>query len=323
MNKRKRDDDGDDAESAASTGELDLDDIARDIEESLDQQQNSAEPAIDAGEEQLDVIDNVKATLDTLPTEIAFKILTCLDYRELVALSGTCRALRSLATTDALWTGVYRRRWPDESFSEAQEQHRKASMTWRRLFSDRYAAETADFRREAAEQGLSPRTARCFREMDEMRRASAGSPEGSPGSDPDEEEAVIQEWRRAHPKQDPRVAAGHACSGAKCRVRCLAPPPALVPLYVCEGTGRVHRCGRLCDSKTVSEDASSFVCTISGSLLDDYYSDGEDFGGPEVEGGREATADEAANDWSGFLRKAYIFGYGCDTEKELDTGRRS
>ncbi|KAB2628335.1 F-box protein SKIP31 [Pyrus ussuriensis x Pyrus communis] len=107
-----------------------------------------------------------------------------------------------------------------------------------------------------------------------------------------------------------KVEADHACSGEKCTYFQIG------DVFVCEKTGQVH--GR----EVVMDPANElWVCTISGHCFDGFLSPEEMESDAEQQQG--TVTDEAEPFLgSGRFARAYMMGYNCVDEKELEDALR-
>ena len=80
--------------------------------------------------------EEVAPTLVALPEALCLNVLKRLSAVDLVALSSTCRAMRSAAAEPSHWRRLCASRWPQDDAGRGQ-------LSWRRLYFDKDAAECA------------------------------------------------------------------------------------------------------------------------------------------------------------------------------------
>ncbi|KAK8510095.1 hypothetical protein V6N13_103694 [Hibiscus sabdariffa] len=105
----------------------------------------------------------------------------------------------------------------------------------------------------------------------------------------------------------------HAFSGETCSYYQIG------DVFVCEKTGKVHVCDDACREVILDPNSELLVCTISGHCFDRLLSPSEmEQQQGEGEGG---GTDEVSEPFLGSARfaRAYLLGYNCEDEKELDS----
>ncbi|KAJ6700462.1 F-BOX ONLY PROTEIN 3 [Salix koriyanagi] len=112
-----------------------------------------------------------------------------------------------------------------------------------------------------------------------------------------------------------KVVTDHACSGETCSYFKLG------DVFVCEKTGNVHVCDDTCREVIMDPTNELLVCTISGHCFDRWLLPSEMEPDPDQQQG--GVTDEAEPFMgSGRFARAYLLGYNCDDDKELEAALR-
>ncbi|KAF9626610.1 hypothetical protein IFM89_036471 [Coptis chinensis] len=122
----------------------------------------------------------------------------------------------------------------------------------------------------------------------------------------------VSMWRVSRGLTD-EVVAGHACSGDTCSYYQIG------NVFLCEKTGRVHVCGDTCREVLMDTNTGLWVCTVSGHCFDTVLSPTETE--PDAEQGGVTDETEPFMG-SGRFARAYVLGYDCVDEKELEAALR-
>nr|GMC54852.1 F-box protein SKIP31 [Ipomoea batatas] len=124
----------------------------------------------------------------------------------------------------------------------------------------------------------------------------------------------ISIWKKNKGLSD-KVFVDHACSGETCTYYQIG------DVFVCEKTGLVHVCDDTCREVVSDPTNGLLVCTISGHCFDRMLSPSEIE--PDTEQQQGGGTDEAEPFMgSGRFARAYLLGYNCDDEKELEAALR-
>lgn len=91
----------------------------------------------------------------------------------------------------------------------------------------------------------------------------------------------------------------------------LGPYVQIGDAFICEKSGYVHFCDDNCRERVVDPTSDSLVCPISGRTVDRMITEWEE---NEMLGDK---GDEALEEYSGRLGRAYADGYNCSNEYEL------
>ncbi|OWM65054.1 hypothetical protein CDL15_Pgr028772 [Punica granatum] len=122
----------------------------------------------------------------------------------------------------------------------------------------------------------------------------------------------VSMWKTSKGFTD-KVVLNHACSGETCSYNRIG------DVYVCEKTGHVHVCDETCRELVMDPANELLVCTISGHCFDRLLSPAEmepDNFQDQQTGGVTDEAEPFMG--SGRFARAYLLGYNCTDEKELD-----
>ncbi|XP_010275143.1 PREDICTED: F-box protein SKIP31-like isoform X2 [Nelumbo nucifera] len=124
----------------------------------------------------------------------------------------------------------------------------------------------------------------------------------------------VSMWRSSKGMTD-EVVVDHACSGETCSYYQIG------DVFICEKTGRVHVCDDTCREVVLDASSGLLVCTISGHCFDRMLSPSEME--PDAEQQQGGVTDEAEPFMgSGRFARAYLLGYNCADEKELEAALR-
>ncbi|KAL5168802.1 F-box protein SKIP31 [Glycine soja] len=125
----------------------------------------------------------------------------------------------------------------------------------------------------------------------------------------------VSSWKSSRGLSD-TVVTDHACSGETCSYYHIG------DVFICEKTGQVHVCDDTCRELVMDPTNGLLVCTISGHCLDRLLSPSEEME-PDTEQQQGGVADEAEPFMgSGRFARAYLLGYNCADEKELEATLR-
>ncbi|CAK9136963.1 unnamed protein product [Ilex paraguariensis] len=120
-------------------------------------------------------------------------------------------------------------------------------------------------------------------------------------------------WKRSRGLTD-KVVSDHACSGETCSYHQIG------DAFVCEKTGHVHVCDDTCREVVLDPTNELLVCTISGHCFDRLLSPAEMEPDEQPQGG--VTDETEPFMGSGRFARAYLLGYNCADEKELEAVMR-
>ncbi|XP_028086411.1 F-box protein SKIP31-like [Camellia sinensis] len=121
-------------------------------------------------------------------------------------------------------------------------------------------------------------------------------------------------WKSSRGLTD-KVVPNHDCSGETCSYYQIG------DVFVCEKTGQVHVCDDTCREAVLDPTNVLLVCTISGHCFDLLLSPSEME--PDTEQQQCGVSEEAEPFMgSGRFARAYLLGYNCADEKELQAALR-
>ncbi|KAJ1396824.1 Herpesvirus UL92 [Sesbania bispinosa] len=124
----------------------------------------------------------------------------------------------------------------------------------------------------------------------------------------------VSSWKSSRGLSD-KVVTDHACSGETCSYYQIG------DVFICEKTGQVHVCDDTCREVIMDPTNELLVCTISGHCFDRLLSPSEME--PDAEQQQGGATDEAEPFMgSGRFARAYLLGYNCADEKELEATLR-
>lgn len=93
-------------------------------------------------------------------------------------------------------------------------------------------------------------------------------------------------------------------------------------MYLSVKTGNIHVCDDTCREVVLDPTNGLLVCTISGHCFDTMLLSPDEME-PDVDQQQAGATDEAEPFMgSGRFARAYLLGYNCDDEKELEAALR-
>ncbi|XP_065876981.1 F-box protein SKIP31 isoform X2 [Euphorbia lathyris] len=241
-----------------------------------------------------------------IPPELFPHILKFLSSEDLMACSLVCKYLSYAASDESLWRRLYCMRWgllPPSS-------KRLCDCAWKKLYIQRDEEDMVKLVRNCPAE---------FKEYYIQMNASKRSQAPLPSQVKDDQILLdktvsdqVSIWKSSRGLTD-KVFADHTCSGETCSYHQIG------DVFVCEKTGNVHVCGDTCREVIISPLNELLVCTISGLCFDRLLSPCE----MELDPIERAVADEAEPFMgSGRFARAYLLGYNCDDENELEAALR-
>uniref|UniRef100_A0A2P2JLM7 F-box protein SKIP31 n=2 Tax=Rhizophora mucronata TaxID=61149 RepID=A0A2P2JLM7_RHIMU len=121
-------------------------------------------------------------------------------------------------------------------------------------------------------------------------------------------------WKSSRGLSD-KVVTNHVCSGETCSYNQIG------DAFICEKTGNVHVCDDTCREVIMDPANELLVCTISGRCFDRLLLPSEmETDNDQQQGG--VTDEVEPFMGSGRFARAYLLGYNCDDEKELEAALR-
>ncbi|KAM7490868.1 hypothetical protein LguiA_033789 [Lonicera macranthoides] len=235
-----------------------------------------------------------------VPPELFHHILKFLSSEDLVSCSLVCRFLNFVASDECLWRRLYCLRWgllpPTKKLRDC---------AWKKLYIQRDEQDMAEFVRNCPTEFKE-----YYIQMQVAKRSQAPLP-----SQVNDDRIILDKtvadqvsmWKSSRGLTD-KVFTDHACSGETCSYYQLG------DVFVCEKTGHVHVCDDTCKEVILDPVNELLVCTISGHCFDQLVSTVEPDFEQQQGGGDEAEPFMG----SGRFARAYLLGYNCDDEKELE-----
>ncbi|XP_061341750.1 F-box protein SKIP31 isoform X2 [Gastrolobium bilobum] len=240
-----------------------------------------------------------------IPPELFHHILKFLSSEDLISCSSVCRFLNYAASDEALWRRLYCMRWgllpPTRKLRE---------RPWKKLYIQRDGEDMVELVRNCQNE---------FKEYYIQMQAAKRSQTPHPSQDDriilDKTLAdQVSSWKSSRGLTD-TVVPDHACSGETCSYYEIG------DVFICEKTGQVHVCDDTCREVIMDPTNELLVCTISGHCFDRLLSPAEME--PDAEQQQGGVTDEAEPFMgSGRFARAYLLGYNCADEKELEATLR-
>lgn len=235
-----------------------------------------------------------------IPTEIYPQIFKFLSPEDLVNCALACRFMRAAASEKSLWLRLYCMRW-----GLPQPVHGKLrTFAWKKLYIERDTVDmeqsVRDIPVEFREYYIQMQAAkRSDAPLDSMLKDDIMIPDATVGDQ-------INQWKQHH-----------VCSGSTCTYSQVG------DMFLCEKTGFVHVCDDTCRETVVDGANQLLVCLISGRCSDHWFSTAEELVDRGHQEGDYAAEDEAEPlTGDGQLARAYLLGYNCNDEKELEDALR-
>uniref|UniRef100_A0A0D6QZ52 F-box domain-containing protein n=1 Tax=Araucaria cunninghamii TaxID=56994 RepID=A0A0D6QZ52_ARACU len=244
-----------------------------------------------------------------IPIELFQKILKFLSSEDLVTCALVCSFLNHAASDEALWRRLYCMRWGLPSPEKLKGKPR--ARAWKRLYIERDKEDMIEFVRNTP-----PEFREYYIQMQAAKRSQAPLP-----SQVNDDMIILDKTvaeQISHLKHSrglpDEFTAEHVCTGRTCTYSQIGDS------FLCDKTGRVHVCDDTCREIILDPSSQLLVCTISGRCFDRWLSPSEEEQDPgEQQGDANVAADEAEPFMgSGRFARAYLLGYNCDDEKELE-----
>ncbi|KAJ1380931.1 Herpesvirus UL92 [Sesbania bispinosa] len=242
-----------------------------------------------------------------IPPELFHHILKFLSSEDLISCSSVCKFLNYAASDEALWRRLYCMRWgllpPTRKLRECP---------WKKLYIQRDGEDMVELVRSCQNE---------FKEYYIQMQAAKRSQAPLPSQLKDDRIILdktladqVSSWKSSRGLSD-KVVTDHACSGETCSYYQIG------DVFICEKTGQVHVCDDTCREVIMDPTNELLVCTISGHCFDRLLSPSEME--PDAEQQQGGATDEAEPFMgSGRFARAYLLGYNCADEKELEATLR-
>jgi hypothetical protein len=264
---------------------------------------------LDGGESQVSIL---TGSFGRVPPELFQNILRFLSSEDLSNCTNVCRFLRRAASDESLWRKLYCLRWGPPARPNGRKEPRGSS--WKKLYFERDHADMAEFVRntpgefrelfiqmQAAKRSQAPLKSQVYDDLVVVDTSVADQ---------------ITTWRRS--QNLPDVYTGdHSCSGRTCSYYQID------DVFLCEKTGRAHVCDDTCKETVLDSSNELLVCTVSGRCFDRWLSPAEENAAEFQQADANAAAEEGEPFLgSGRLGRAYLLGYNCADDRELDEALR-
>lgn len=246
--------------------------------------------------------------LSKIPPELLHHILKFLSSEDLVACSLVCKFLNGVASDESLWRRLYCLRW-----GLVLPTKKPRECAWKKLYIKRDADDMVEFVRNCPTEFKE-----YYIQMQAAKRSQAPLP-----SQINDDRIILDKtvadqvsiWKRSKGLGD-NVVNDHACSGETCTYHQIG------DVFVCEKTGNIHVCDDTCREVVLDPTNGLLVCTISGHCFDTMLLSPDEME-PDVDQQQAGATDEAEPFMgSGRFARAYLLGYNCDDEKELEAALR-
>ncbi|KAJ3672564.1 hypothetical protein LUZ60_007285 [Juncus effusus] len=254
----------------------------------------------------------------SVPPELFHHIFKFLSSEDLISCVLVCRFMSLAASDETLWRRLYCMRWgPSSSPGNFR------ASAWKKLYIQRDKEDMVEFVRntptefkeyyiqmQAAKRTQSPHPSqlnddslildKTISDQVSLWKSKRGFDNNNNNNNDDSEELMR----------------GHNCNGNLCTYGKIG------DVFICEKTGRVHVCDDTCREVVLDQSSGMLVCTVSGRCFDRWLSpDEESEAEPDQQqagGGDEAEPFMG----SGRFARAYLLGYNCADEKELEATLR-
>ncbi|XVF52153.1 hypothetical protein PTKIN_Ptkin04bG0241900 [Pterospermum kingtungense] len=241
-----------------------------------------------------------------IPPELFPHILKFLSSEDLVSCSLVCSFLNFAASDESLWRRLYCMRWGLLPPTKIRE------CAWKKLYIQRDEEDMIELVRSCPSEFKE-----YYIQMQAAKRSQAPLPSQVKDDSLVLDKTVsdqVSMWKSSRGLTD-KVVADHACSGETCSYYQIG------DVFVCEKTGQVHVCDDTCREVTLDPNNELLVCTISGHCFDRLLSPSEmELDSEQQQGGGTDEAEPFMG--SGRFARAYLLGYNCDDEKELEAALR-
>lgn len=245
--------------------------------------------------------------LSKIPPELFPHILKFLSSEDLISCSLVCSFLNYAASDESLWRRLYCMRW-----GLLPSSRNLCECAWKKLYIQHDEEDLIRLVRNCP-----PEFKEYYVQMQSAKRSQAPLPSQVKDDRIILDKTVADQiflWKRNRGLTDEMVT-NHACSGETCSFYRIA------DVFVCEKTGNVHVCDDTCREVVTDPLNELLVCTISGRCFDRLLSQSEiESDVDQLQGGAIDEAEPFMG--SGRFARAYLLGYNCEDEKELEATLR-
>ncbi|KNA24988.1 hypothetical protein SOVF_010630 [Spinacia oleracea] len=247
--------------------------------------------------------------LSKIPPELFQHVLKFLSSEDLISCSQVCKFLNNAAAEESLWRRLYCMRW-----GLLPQTKNLRDCAWKKLYIQRDEEDMVQ-----SVTNCQPEFKEYYLQMYAAKRSQA------PLLSQVNDDLIILDktvadqvflWKRNKGLSD-MVVTDHTCSGEVCSYFQIG------NVFICEKTGNVHVCDDTCKEAIADPANELLVCTVSGRCFDRLLSPSEMAGDGDQELQQDVVADEAEPFMgAGRFARAYLLGYNCDDEKELEAALR-
>lgn len=245
-------------------------------------------------------------TFSKIPPELFTQILKFLSSEDLVSCSMVCSFLNYAASDESLWRRLYCMRWGLLPPTKIRE------CPWKKLYIQRDEEDMIELVRNCPSEFKE-----YYIQMQSAKRSQAPLPSQVKDDSIILDKTVadrVSIWKSSRGMTD-KVVTDHACSGETCTYYQIG------DVFVCEKTGQVHVCDDTCREVILDPNNELLVCTISGHCFDRLLSPSEmELEAEQQQAGGTDEAEPFLG--SGRFARAYLLGYNCEDEKELEAALR-
>ncbi|KAI5656576.1 hypothetical protein M9H77_25369 [Catharanthus roseus] len=240
-----------------------------------------------------------------VPPELFRHIFKFLSSEDLISCSLVCRFLNYAASDESLWRRLYNLRW-------GLQPKKLRDCAWKKLYIQRDEEDMMELVRNCPSEFKE-----YYIQMQTAKRSQAPLPSQVLDDRIILDKTITDQvsmWKSSRGLTD-KVVLDHACSGETCTYYQIG------DVFVCEKTGNVHVCDDTCREVVADPANELLVCTVSGRCFDRLLSPSEME--PDSELQHCGVTDEAEPFMgSGRFARAYLLGYNCADEKELEATLR-
>ncbi|CAN0880270.1 F-box protein SKIP31 [Linum grandiflorum] len=242
-----------------------------------------------------------------VPPELFPHIFKFLSSEDLVSCSLVCRFMNCAASDESLWRRLYCMRWgilpPTNNLSQGY---------WKTLYIQRDEEDMVNLLRNC-----QPEFKQYYIQMQAAKRSQAPTPSQVKDDNILLDKTVADQislWKTRRGLPD-NVVTDHNCSGSTCSYYQIG------DVFVCEKTGNVHVCDETCRENITDPTNELMVCTVSGRCSDILLPTEME---PEPQDQQQYGGAEEPEPFmgSGRFARAYMLGYNCDNEQELQDALR-
>jgi hypothetical protein len=243
-----------------------------------------------------------------IPPELFLQIFKFLSSEDLISCALVCRFMNAVASDETLWRRLYCMRWGLAANAKLRER------AWKNLYIQRDREDMVEFVRNTPTEFKE-----YYIQMQAAKRSQAPLP-----SEVNDDKVILDKtiadqvssWKSSRGLTDEAVK-GHSCSGNTCSYTQIG------DAYICEKTGRVHVCDDACREFVLDQSSGLLLCTISGHCFERWLCPDDEWDADDADQQQAGVADEAEPFMgSGRFARAYMLGYNCTDEKELEHALR-